>query len=189
VTELQPGPGAPSLSPCSLSGLMRSGATMLYVTPSKVQGRSRLRPELSACRPNETGAKNNLLRSKARGVRYSGNNSATRTRVVTLDKGMMCVTSREKSFLTREELSHTPIRISIVARVPELSLPKSTPKAGDSTRCLGCRSPREGRLVVGHRPLPRGNGAPGPGLWSLVFGGCAFPPVSLGPAGDCPCRD
>ena len=25
--------------------------------------------------------------------------------------------------------------------------------------------------------------------WSLVFGGCAFPPVSLGPAGDCPCRD
>jgi len=23
----------------------------------------------------------------------------------------------------------------------------------------------------------------------LVFGGCAFPPVSLGPAGDCPCRD
>ena len=23
-------------------------------------------------------------------------------------------------------------------------------------------------------------------LWSLVFGGCAFPPVSLGPAGDCP---
>ena len=39
-------------------------------------------------------------------------------------------------------------------------------------------------------------------LWSLsycsskidtgnqgVFGGCAFPPVSLGPAGDCPCKD
>ena len=26
-------------------------------------------------------------------------------------------------------------------------------------------------------------------LESLVFGGCAFPPVSLGPAGDCPCRD
>ena len=24
---------------------------------------------------------------------------------------------------------------------------------------------------------------------SLVFGGCAFPPVSLGPAGDCPCKD
>ena len=24
---------------------------------------------------------------------------------------------------------------------------------------------------------------------SLVFGGCTFPPVSLGPAGDCPCRD
>ena len=24
---------------------------------------------------------------------------------------------------------------------------------------------------------------------TLVFGGCAFPPVSLGPAGDCPCRD
>ena len=24
---------------------------------------------------------------------------------------------------------------------------------------------------------------------SLVFGGCAFPPVSLGPAGECPCRD
>ena len=23
----------------------------------------------------------------------------------------------------------------------------------------------------------------------LVFGGCAFPPVSLGPAGDCPCKD
>ena len=23
---------------------------------------------------------------------------------------------------------------------------------------------------------------------SLVFGGCAFPPVSLGPAGDCPPR-
>jgi len=23
----------------------------------------------------------------------------------------------------------------------------------------------------------------------MVFGGCAFPPVSLGPAGDCPCRD
>ena len=23
---------------------------------------------------------------------------------------------------------------------------------------------------------------------SLVFGGCAFPPVSLGPAGDCPCK-
>ena len=23
----------------------------------------------------------------------------------------------------------------------------------------------------------------------LAFGGCAFPPVSLGPAGDCPCRD
>ena len=23
----------------------------------------------------------------------------------------------------------------------------------------------------------------------LVFGGCAFPPVSLGPAGECPCRD
>ena len=22
----------------------------------------------------------------------------------------------------------------------------------------------------------------------LAFGGCAFPPVSLGPAGDCPCR-
>ena len=27
--------------------------------------------------------------------------------------------------------------------------------------------------------------APGP----LAFGGCAFPPVSLGPAGDCPCKD
>jgi hypothetical protein len=26
-------------------------------------------------------------------------------------------------------------------------------------------------------------------LFFLVFGGCAFPPVSLGPAGDCPCRD
>ena len=26
-------------------------------------------------------------------------------------------------------------------------------------------------------------------LWSLVFGECAFPPVSLGPAGECPCRD
>ena len=26
-------------------------------------------------------------------------------------------------------------------------------------------------------------------LWPLAFGGCAFPPVSLGPAGDCPCRD
>ena len=26
-------------------------------------------------------------------------------------------------------------------------------------------------------------------LRPLVFGGCAFPPVSLGPAGDCPCRD
>ena len=25
------------------------------------------------------------------------------------------------------------------------------------------------------------------GLWTLVFGGCTFPPVSLGPAGDCPC--
>ena len=25
--------------------------------------------------------------------------------------------------------------------------------------------------------------------WSLVFGGFAFPPVSLGPAGDCPCKD
>ena len=25
--------------------------------------------------------------------------------------------------------------------------------------------------------------------WSLVFGGCAFLPVSLGPAGDCPCKD
>ena len=25
--------------------------------------------------------------------------------------------------------------------------------------------------------------------WSLVFGGCAFPPVSLGPAGDCPRKD
>jgi len=24
---------------------------------------------------------------------------------------------------------------------------------------------------------------------SLVFGECAFPPVSLGPAGDCPCKD
>ena len=23
----------------------------------------------------------------------------------------------------------------------------------------------------------------------LVFGGFAFPPVSLGPAGDCPCKD
>ena len=22
-----------------------------------------------------------------------------------------------------------------------------------------------------------------------VFGGCTFPPVSLGPAGDCPCKD
>ena len=22
-----------------------------------------------------------------------------------------------------------------------------------------------------------------------VFGECAFPPVSLGPAGDCPCKD
>ena len=28
-----------------------------------------------------------------------------------------------------------------------------------------------------------------PGHGSLVFGGCAFPPVSLGPAGDCPCKD
>jgi thermostable 8-oxoguanine DNA glycosylase len=26
-------------------------------------------------------------------------------------------------------------------------------------------------------------------ILTLVFGGCAFPPVSLGPAGDCPCRD
>ena len=26
-------------------------------------------------------------------------------------------------------------------------------------------------------------------VFPLVFGGCAFPPVSLGPAGDCPCRD
>jgi len=26
-------------------------------------------------------------------------------------------------------------------------------------------------------------------LRTLVFGGCAFPPVSLGPAGECPCRD
>ena len=24
---------------------------------------------------------------------------------------------------------------------------------------------------------------------ALVFGGCVFPPVSLGPTGDCPCRD
>ena len=24
---------------------------------------------------------------------------------------------------------------------------------------------------------------------SLVFGGCSSPPVSLGPAGDCPCKD
>ena len=23
----------------------------------------------------------------------------------------------------------------------------------------------------------------------MVFGGLAFPPISLGPAGDCPCRD
>ena len=28
-----------------------------------------------------------------------------------------------------------------------------------------------------------------PPHWSLVFGECAFPPVSLGPAGDCPCKD
>ena len=27
------------------------------------------------------------------------------------------------------------------------------------------------------------------GLHSLVFGGCAFLPFSLGPAGDCPCKD
>jgi hypothetical protein len=31
-------------------------------------------------------------------------------------------------------------------------------------------------------PLPMPSG------WSLVFGGCAFLPVSLGPAGDCPCN-
>ena len=35
---------------------------------------------------------------------------------------------------------------------------------------------------------------PRAGLWSLVegslvFGEYAFPPVSLGPAGDCPCKD
>ena len=45
----------------------------------------------------------------------------------------------------------------------------------------------------------RGNEEMGKRLWvsawclSLVFGGCqcqcAFPPVSLGPAGDCPCKD
>ena len=29
----------------------------------------------------------------------------------------------------------------------------------------------------------------GPPLGTLVFGGFAFPPVSLGPAGDCPCKD
>ena len=29
----------------------------------------------------------------------------------------------------------------------------------------------------------------GPPVFALVFGGVAFPPVSLGPAGDCPYRD
>ena len=143
---------------------------MLYVTPSKVQGRSRLRPELSACRPNETGTKNNLLRSKARGVRYSGNNSATRTRVVTLDKGMMCVTSREKSFLTREELSHTPIRISIVARVPELSLPKiDAKKCETAPGASGADRLGRGAWLSAIDPSPVVTGPRDPvfGLWSL----------------------
>ena len=44
---------------------------------------------------------------------------------------------------------------------------------------------------------PRGRGGtsgykPRCDAWAamtLVFGECAFPPVSLGPAGDCPCKD
>ena len=43
---------------------------------------------------------------------------------------------------------------------------------------------------VGERGDLEGPGEPaGEARGSLVFGGCAFPPVSLGPAGDCPCKD
>ena len=37
-----------------------------------------------------------------------------------------------------------------------------------------------------HRPAAPSTVTP---AHSLVFGECAFPPVSLGPAGDCPCKD
>ena len=55
--------------------------------------------------------------------------------------------------------------------------------------------PRRPTTVPLHAGGGRGRGealaaaARGRGARSLVFGGCAFPPVSLGPAGDCPCRD
>ena len=55
------------------------------------------------------------------------------------------------------------------------------------------RTTRKARASPSPYPThPRGGelGSPGPaGSESLVFGGCAFPPVSLGPAGDCPCKD
>ena len=48
------------------------------------------------------------------------------------------------------------------------------------------REARQTRLTRGYscRRLSRM-----PASRSLVFGECAFPPVSLGPAGDCPCKD
>jgi len=73
-----------------------------------------------------------------------------------------------------------------------LSLSPKSPQClshgGPAARVLGLRSVDTPRIsqIVPNKALSLSLSL---SLRPLVFGGCAFPPVSLGPAGDCPCKD
>ena len=78
------------------------------------------------------------------------------------------------------------------SRVPkELFKDKASGRGKDNTS-TGTRQTGRSLVFGGFAFLPFSLGPAGSLLWSLealVFGGFAFPPVSLGPAGDCPCKD